>query len=251
MKKIFLGLFGLVLSSVAFGAAMTADQQYIANHLNGKAFQIQLGDLLANAGAGGTVSVATTFSAAVIMSSTLAVSGATTLSSTLAVGGASTLTGAVVTASTVAVNGSLHSGDTLTVKGPTTGSGATVLGIVASSGTSTSKSLLFQNPASSGRFNWKIGSELLANDELDIVASTAADGASFGPVANLSISAAGAVAVSGQLTVGGALKLTNVSATGGTVATVLGTVGPTGSHTTVQTWLQVVVGSTTYYVPAF
>ena len=37
-----------------------------------------------------------------------------------------------------------------------------------------------------------------------------------------------------------------------TVATVLGSVGPTGSHTTVQTWLTIVdSGGTTRYIPCF
>jgi hypothetical protein len=37
----------------------------------------------------------------------------------------------------------------------------------------------------------------------------------------------------------------------GSVATVLGSVGPTGSHTTVQEWLVVSIGGNTRYIPMF
>jgi len=37
----------------------------------------------------------------------------------------------------------------------------------------------------------------------------------------------------------------------GTVATVLGSLGPTGSHTTVQEWLTIKIGANTRYIPCF
>jgi hypothetical protein len=42
------------------------------------------------------------------------------------------------------------------------------------------------------------------------------------------------------------------SSANGTVATVLGSIGPTGSHTTVQEWLTIVMpGGATRYIPCF
>lgn len=49
----------------------------------------------------------------------------------------------------------------------------------------------------------------------------------------------------------GRVRFNNSSTANGTVATVLGSVGPTGAHTTVQEWLTLRVGANTRYIPCF
>jgi hypothetical protein len=54
---------------------------------------------------------------------------------------------------------------------------------------------------------------------------------------------------SGSISLSGA---NSMFSTNGAVATVLGSIGPTGSHTTVQTWLTIVDNTgTTRYIPCF
>jgi hypothetical protein len=49
----------------------------------------------------------------------------------------------------------------------------------------------------------------------------------------------------------GNLKLKASNAANGTVATVLGSLGPAGSHTTVQEWFKVQINGVDRYIPCF
>ncbi len=90
------------------------------------------------------------------------------------------------------------------------------------------------NGASDANFGY------LNNDTLQI--TNRANNANFAKV-----NSSGLTLQAGQLILSAAA---NFSANG-SVATVLGSIGPVGSHTTVQKWLTITDGSTTLYIPAF
>jgi hypothetical protein len=80
---------------------------------------------------------------------------------------------------------------------------------------------------------------------------TVTSGASAGVIntnaGNLNIGSTGGTTTLSDATV----ALTNAFAVNGAVATSLGSVGPTGSHTTVQQWLKITLNGTVGYIPVF
>lgn len=91
----------------------------------------------------------------------------------------------------------------VTIGGPSLTTGSLL--IQPSDHANNSGSIQFKELASSGRFNWLVGSDILSNNVFAIIPSSGADGGTFS-TAGLSITSAGAVTIPGSLSVTGAMK---------------------------------------------